>query len=232
MNFYRNCKKLIIHVWILFNVKISENIKNGFGINDRNKSNLISNTDGLKSPGTVIPLVSTTFYNSSSLQFQPTPQHLPQDFQSQSSSATAYTGSVILPNKIVSSNTNSRPPPSAFSHQANNRMSNSHSTTQMQLHQSNGMISIMSNYPPRVNYSRISTGSSSSGAVASIRTNPEYYLPISPPRPPSSSRLTSSSSITKMNEYVRGPHGIYTRDNVLQESQPKGIHILFYKISL
>lgn len=66
-----------------------------------------------------------------------------------------------------------------------------------------------------------------SGAIASIRTNPDYYYNHSPPAsasgvsssrsqfyygPSSPPPKTSSSSVKlKMSEYVRGPFGIYTR---------------------
>ena len=94
----------------------------------------------------------------------------------------------------------------------------------------------MSNYyPPRVSYTTSSTGRSAtsgdaaatSGAIASIRTNPDYYYNHSPPAsasgvsssrsqfyygPSSPPPKTSSSSVKlKMSEYVRGPFGIYTR---------------------
>lgn len=42
--------------------------------------------------------------------------------------------------------------------------------------------------------------------VASIRTNPDYYL--------NPNTASSRFVITKMSEYVRSPHGIYTRVNV------------------
>lgn len=159
---------------------------------------------------------------------------------SSSSSAVPKTTSNMA---ISSSSSSSAAPPNSYhyhpsylpNHAHSHRIPNSHSSNHV-TQSTSGVVSIMSNYhaPPQPRMSNYTATTTNSGynissmggpGVASIRTNPDYYMPQSPPlitSSASSSRthghgggITTSSSITKMSEYVRGPHGIYTRVSVI-----------------
>jgi hypothetical protein len=144
------------------------------------KSNVTA-TNGVTKPNSPSTIVSH-HYNSNSLQFQTSKPPVSSSSSSSVANVVPKTTSTASISQLTSHRTSI---PSSQSYM-------------------NPIASIISNPPLSPTYKQTTNNQN----IASIRTNPDYYINSN------GGGGATRYLPTKMNEYVRSPHGIYTRVNV------------------